>query len=101
MSAPDFDKFELLYASAADPETFYPISASLVQMPQYGSPLGIWDTVAVPNGDYTLRLAADSLSGGFIHFDLKVSIDNTAVEPGEPAFGPTVEEIIIPTPASG
>jgi len=101
VSAPDFDKFELLYANAAAPETFYPISASLVQMPQYGSPLGIWDTVALPNGDYTLRLAADSLSGGFIHFDLKVSVDNTAVEPGEPAFGPTVEEIIIPTPTSG
>lgn len=103
VSAPDFDKFELLYASAAAPETYYPISASLVQMPQYGTPLGIWDTVAaqVPNGDYILRLAADSLSGGFINFDLNISVDNTAVAPGEPAFGPTVEEIIIPTPASG
>ena len=101
VSAPDFDKFELLYASAAEPETFYPISASLVQMPQYGSPLGIWDTLAAPNGDYILRLAADSLNGGYIHFDLNVSVDNSAIEPGEPAFGPTVEEIIIPTPASG
>ena len=103
VSAPDFDKFELLYASAANPKTFYPISASLVQMPQYGTPLGVWDTVAaqVPNGDYILRLAADSLSGGFIHFDLRVRVDNTAIEPGEPAFGPTVEEIIIPTPTSG
>lgn len=103
VSAPDFDKFELLYASAAQPETFYPISASLVQMPQYGSPLGNWDTLAAqaPNGDYILRLAADSLNGGFINFDLNVSIDNSAIEPGEPAFGPTVEEIISPTPASG
>ncbi|MDE2635410.1 MAG: transglycosylase domain-containing protein [Chloroflexota bacterium] len=103
VSAPDFDKFELLYASAAAPETFYPISASLVQMPQYGSPLGVWDTVAaqVPNGETILRLAADSRSGGFIHFDLNVTVDNTAVEAGEPTFGPTVEEIIIPTPTSG
>ncbi len=103
VSAPDFDKFELLYASAAEPETFFPISASLVQMPQYGSPLGAWDTLAAqaPNGDYIIRLAADSLSGGFIHFDLNVSIDNTTIEAGEPAFGPTVEEIIIPTPTSG
>jgi len=103
VSAPHFDKFELLYASAAEPETFYPISASLVQMPQYGSPLGIWDTLAAqaPNGDYILRLAADSLNGGYIHFDLNVSIDNSAIEPGEPAFGPTVEEITVPTPASG
>ena len=103
VSAPDFDKFELLYASAAAPETFYPISASLVQMPHYGSPLGSWDTVSAqaPNGDYILRLAAESLSGGFINFDLNVSVDNSAVEPGEAAFGPTVEEIIIPTPTGG
>ncbi len=103
VSAPDFDKFQLLYASAAEPETFYPISASLAQMPHYGTPLGIWDTAAagLPNGDYILRLAADSLRGGFINFDLKVSVDNTALETGEPAFGPTVEDIIIPTPASG
>ena len=102
VSAPDFDRFELLYASAAAPETFYPISASLVQMPQYGSPLGIWDTIAgqVPNGEYILRLAATSLSGGFINFDLDIRVDNSAVEPGEPAFGPTVDEII-PTSAGG
>ena len=101
--APDFDRFELLYASAAEPETFYPISASLVQMPQYGSRLGVWDTVAsqVANGDYVLRLAAKSLQGGFIHFDLAVRVDNSALEPGEPAFGPTVEEIIVPTAAGG
>ncbi len=103
--APDFDRFELLYASLDQPETFYPISASLVQMPQYGTPLGVWDTVAgqVPDGDYILRLAASSLSGGSINFDLNVRLDNSiaGAEAGEPAFGPTVEEIIVPTPAGG
>ena len=102
VQAPDFDRFELLYASADQPEIFYPISASLVQMPQYGTPLGTWDTVAgqVPNGSYILRLAASSLNGGTINFDLNIMIDNSVAgdEPGEPAFGPTVEEIIIPTP---
>ncbi len=100
--APDFDRFELLYASVGQPETFYPISASLVQMPQYGTPLGVWDTVAgqVANGNYILRLAASSLNGGSINFDLNITLDNSLAspEPGEPAFGPTVEEIIIPTP---
>ena len=102
--APDFDRFELLYANEQQPETFYPISASLVQMPQYGTPLGVWDTVAgqVPDGDYILRLAASSLNGGSVNFDLKVRLDNSIAvsEPGEPAFGPTVEEIIVPTPAA-
>ncbi len=105
VQAPDFDRFELLYASAGDPETFFPISASLVQMPQYGSPLALWDTRAaqVPDGNYILRLAAKSLEGGFINFDLNISIDNTIADPqpAEPVFGPTVEEIIIPTPTSG
>ena len=106
--AADFDRFELLYASAAEPETFFPISASLVQMPQYGTPLGIWDTRAaqVPNGNYILRLVATSTKGGAIHFDLPVTVDNSIVEvepgaPAAPVFGPTVDEIIIPTPAPG
>ncbi len=103
--APDFDRFELLYASVDQPTSFYPISASLVQMPQYGSPLGTWDTVAgqVPNGDYILRLAASSLNGGTINFDLNITLDNSIAGSGagEPAFGPTVEEIIAPTPAGG
>ncbi len=103
VQAPDFDKFELLYASAEDPETFYPISASLVQMPQYGSPLGNWDTVAgqIPNGNYILRLAASSLHGGFINFDLNISVDNSASssEPGEAVFGPTVDAIATPAGA--
>ncbi len=105
VQAADFDKFELLYANAEDPGTFYPISASLVQMPQYGTPLGTWDTLAaqVPNGDYILRLAVSSLNGGAIDFDLNISVDNTisAPEPGEPVFGPTVENILIPTPTGG
>jgi len=101
--APDFDRFELLYASVDQPEVFYPISASLVQMPQYGTPLGTWDTVAAqaPDGDYVLRLSASSLAGGAIRFDLRVRLDNSigAADPGEPAFGPTVDEIIVSTSA--
>ena len=103
--APDFDRFELLYASANDPEVFYPISASLVQMPGYGTPLGSWDTRAqqVANGSYILRLAAKSERGGHINFDVNVRIDNSIAEvpTAVPVAGPTVDEIITPTPASG
>ncbi len=103
VQAPDFDKFELLYATVEKPTEFYPISAGMVQMPAYGSPLVTWDTVAaqVPNGDYILRLAATSLSGGFINFDLNITVDNSAAPPAEPVSGPTVENIITPTPAGG
>ncbi len=103
VQAPEFDKFELLYARADAPEDFFPISASLVQMPQYGTPLGSWDTIATqaPNGDYILRLAASSLHGGHINFDLPLRVDNTGyTPPAEPVFGPTVEDISTPTPSS-
>ncbi len=104
VQAPDFDKFELLYARLEAPEEFYPISASLVQMPQYGTPLGSWDTVQqqIPDGNYILRLAASSLRGGFINYDLNISIDNSPLAPvaGEPISGPTVDDIL-PTPTSG
>ena len=103
--APDFDRFELLYASVNDPETFYPISASLVQMPGYGTPLGSWDTRAqqVANGSYILRLDARSERGGHINFDVNIRIDNSIAEAATavPVTGPTVDEIITPTPASG
>lgn len=102
VQAPDFDRFELLYASESQPETFYPISASLVQMPGYGSPLGTWDTRAlqVANGAYILRLAAKSTSGGFINFDRRVTVDNSIADlaTAEPVFGPTVDAIVTPTP---
>ena len=101
VQAPDFDKFELLYASAADPDSYYPIMASLVLMPDYGTPLASWDTVAaqVPAGALTLRLAATSLSGGFINVDLPLVVDNGGGAPaGDPVFAPTVESILIATP---
>lgn len=103
VQAPDFDRFELLYATAAEPEAFYPIMASLVPMPQYGTPLVSWDTLAaqVPDGDVVLRLVATSLSGGSIHVELPLTVDNSSPVPGddEPVFGPTVESIIIATPS--
>ncbi|MXV94052.1 MAG: penicillin-binding protein, partial [Chloroflexi bacterium] len=102
--APDFDKFELLYASATEPETFYPVMASLVLMPDYGTPLGSWDTVAaqVPNGEVTLRLEATALSGGSIHVDLPLTVDNSSLETNgdAPVFAPTIESILIPTPSA-
>ena len=99
--AADFDKFELLYATAAAPDAWYPIMASLVLMPNYGTTLGYWDTVAaqVPDGPVTVRLAATSLRGGFINVDLPLVVDNTDGAPVDaPVFGPTIESILIATP---
>ena len=76
--APDFSHYELLYARAEQPQTFTPISASLVQVPQYGGLLGTWDIAAggIPTGSYILRLLATSLTGGSIERDVNLLVDN-------------------------
>ena len=108
VQAPDFDRYELQYALASDPENFLPISASLVEMPNYGTVLGSWDPASgqVPNGEVILRLAARSTSGGFINDDIRLTIDlapapapveTETPEPDEAVFGPTVDAISTPT----
>ena len=102
VQAPDFDRYELQYALANDPENFRSISASLVEMPNYGTVLGTWDLAAagVPDGEIILRLAARSTNGGFINDEIRLVVAQPASTPlpgasptpppGEPAFGPTI-----------
>ena len=97
--APDFERFELQYASRDDPATFYPISASLVEMPGYGMTLGFWDTVAanVPAGDVILRLIARSNSGGVIIVERSFRLDNAAWGDDGSVFTPTIINLPDPT----
>ena len=97
--APDFERFELQYASRDDPATFYPISASLVEMPGYGMTLGFWDTVAanVPAGDVILRLIARSNSGGVIIVERSFRLDNAAWSDDGSVFTPTIVNLPDPT----
>ena len=90
--APDFSHYELLFARADQPESFQPISASLVQIPQHGGLLGTWDTASIPTGSYTLRLLVTSTEGGFIERSLNVLIDNPL---------PLATPIAEPTPSGG
>ena len=106
--APDFDRFELQYAPQDDRENFLPISASLVEMPNYGTVLGVWDTAAlqVPDGAYILRLIARSTNGGSIVFEINLTVNNpepTSVPaptgtPERAVFQPTIVSILLPTP---
>ena len=90
--APDFDRFELQYARRDSPATFHPISASLVEMPAYGSVLGLWDTAApdAPEGDVVLRLVAYSTQGGVISVERSLRIEKPALETGDDAFTPAI-----------
>ena len=100
--APDFDRFELAYAHRDAPDILLPISASLVEMPNYGTVLGIWDTQAlgVANGDYILRLSAYSSGGGNINYEINLRVENPTptATPEQAIFQPTIVSIPLPTP---
>ena len=110
VQAPDFDRYELQYALADDPDNFLPISASLVDMPNYGAILGTWDLAAgqVPNGDVILRLAARSTSGGYINDEIRLTVDlrptppvpveTESPEAGGTVFSPTIIALPLGTP---
>ncbi len=87
VSAPEFNRFDLEYASVAQPENFTRIATSTQQFPNAGSTLGTWDTATLPNGQYILRLAAYSNTGGFVHRTVRITTNNippTATPPPPP-----------------
>ncbi len=100
--APDFDRFELAYAYRDDPDKFLPVSAALVEMPNYGSVLGIWDTrsLGVPDGEYIVRLAAYSSNGGNINYQINLRVENPTptAAPEQTIFQPTIVSIPLATP---
>ncbi|MCY4071745.1 MAG: transglycosylase domain-containing protein [Chloroflexi bacterium] len=100
--APDFDRFELGYAYRDDPDNFLPISAALVEMPNYGTVLGLWDTrsLGVPDGEYILRLAVYSSNGGNINYDINLRVENPrpTATPEQAVFQPTIVSIPLATP---
>jgi membrane peptidoglycan carboxypeptidase len=98
ISAGDFARFDLEFASAASPNNFTRIASSSQQFPSPGSTLGTWDTTTVPNGSYTLRLVAFSTTGGTITRSVNVTVNNIPPTPTPPPFEPPVA-IFTPTPA--
>ena len=92
VTAPEFNRFELLYAPAGNPQNFTPLApASTQQFPNAGSSLFTWDTRTVSNGTYILRLAAYATNGGFIFRDVTVNIANIV---------PTATPTPLPQPTS-
>lgn len=96
VSAPDFNRYDLEYASVAQPENFTRITNNTQQFPSAGSTLGTWDTTTLPNGQYILRLAAYSATGGFVHRTVRVTTNN--IPPTATPAPPPTQVFVLPTP---
>lgn len=91
----NFERYEIHLARASDPNGFILISGpSNVQ--QTNANLGSWDTRGYGDGDYILRLAMFSQSGGSLYTSVNVRVTNAAVQP-PPVIQPTSPAILPPT----
>ncbi|QPC83801.1 transglycosylase domain-containing protein [Phototrophicus methaneseepsis] len=103
-SGPNFSHYQLFYAPTSDPTNFREITTQITQQfTSAGSELGTWDTRTVANGQYIIRLHAESTSGGFINVDHTINIQNTQPTPTPTVPVPTVPSFpTVPTlPPSG
>jgi membrane peptidoglycan carboxypeptidase len=95
-AAQTFNRYQLEYAPAQNPNNFTLIGGPLTT-PQPSGLLGQWDTTALPNGTYILRLAMFSNTGGFLYRTVNVNLQNivpTATPTFMPVFQPTPGVII-------
>lgn len=100
VSAQGFDRYQLEYASMNDPANFVLADGPhAVQQPNANSMLGTWNTTAVSNGDYILRLAVFSTTGGHLYRTAMVSINNPLpTQTPTPPPQPTPAPMILPSP---
>ena len=96
VQAPNFVSYTLAYSSAQQPENFILISTSTTQVQTNGSPLGTWETSQVSNGNYTIRLTAQSTTGGLIVINTPVLVNNPLPTPV-----PTLVPTLAPLDSSG
>ena len=97
ISAPDFNRYDLEFATAAAPTTFTRITSNTQQFPSAGSTIGTWDTTTVPNGSYILRLAAYSNTSGFVYKTVTVNIANVQPTPTPLPLATPTANFVFPT----
>ena len=71
-----FDTWQLLYGPSAIPTAFQPIHVPSQQQ-KTDETLIVWDTSAVAEGIYTLRLEVNSVEGKVLRDEVVVSVDRT------------------------
>ncbi len=85
-----FNRYQLEYASAVQPDVFTIISGPSTT-PQNSGALATWNTQQLPNGAYILRLAMFSNNGGYLYRTLNVNIVNAVPTTPPQIIQPTSE----------
>ena len=99
-NAPDFVSAQLDFAYASDATgTWFPIQT--LSQAVFDSPLYTWDTTAITDGEYFLRLRVFVADGSFQEVTVPVTLQNDAV-PATPTVVPTATSedvtVLVPTP---
>ncbi|MYE88758.1 S8 family serine peptidase [Candidatus Poribacteria bacterium] len=71
-----FDTWQLLYGPSAVPTAFQPIDTPSQQQKR-DETLLVWETSAVPEGIYTVRLEVNSIEGKVLRDEVVISVDRT------------------------
>jgi hypothetical protein len=98
VNAPEFQRYDLEYATSQNPTAFQRITTNTQQFVNGGSTLGTWDTTTVPNGTYIVRLAAYSNSGGSILRTAQINIQNILPTATPMPLPTSTPNVFIPTP---
>ena len=96
---PSFLSAQLEFAYASNPtNTWFLIQSFSAPLPD--RTLANWDTTAITDGDYVLRLRASFEDGTSQEVTVPVKIGNEALPTStpEPAASPESESVLIPTP---
>ena len=73
-TVPNFNYYELQFASVGDPNTFFTIEQHNIEQTGDGTFLGQWDVSSLPNGPYILRLIVVSNTGAQAEFTRNINI---------------------------
>jgi hypothetical protein len=96
-TCPDFNRYEVDYAPVVNPnDQWFAVQPPVAQQVRDG-PLAVWDTTAVPDGAYQLRLRVFDNGGGFV----EMGVSDVIVRNAEPTELPTVPPSLTPTPTPG
>jgi hypothetical protein len=99
LDVPSFASAQLEFAYASNPtDTWFTIQT--LSQPVVDSTLAVWDTTAITDGEYILRLRVSFEDGTFQEATVPVKIGNDAIPTSTPAPTATPESVsvLVPTP---